>query len=59
MGRLITFELDNFDNFHSSSHNIESTFKEKLTLGRKGRNSKGKQSDSEEEEESDDDLEAI
>ena len=42
VGRLIAFELDNFDNYLPGSRNIESTFKAKLTLGRKGGNSKGK-----------------
>ena len=42
VGRLTTFELDNFDNYVPISHNIESNFKAKLTLGRKGGNSKGK-----------------
>ena len=42
VGRLTTFELDNFDNYLPGSRNIESTFKAKLTLGRKGGNSKGK-----------------
>ena len=40
--RLTTFELDNFDNYLPGSHNIESTFKAKLTLGKNGGNSKGK-----------------
>lgn len=59
VGRLTSFQLDNFDNYPSSSRNIESTFKDKLTLGRKGENSKGKQNDSEEDADLDDDLEAI
>ena len=36
VGRLTTFELDNFDNYPPRSCNIESTFKAKLILGRKG-----------------------
>ena len=59
VGRLTAFELDNFDNYLPRSHNIESKFKARLTLGRKGGNSKGKKSDNEEEEEFDDDIESI
>ena len=39
---LIMFELDNFDNYHHGSQNMESTFKAKLTLSKNGENSKGK-----------------
>ena len=42
VGRLSAFELDIFDNYAPSSNKIESSFKSKLTLGRKGGNSKGK-----------------
>lgn len=42
VGRLTNFELDNFDNYLPSTHIIESTFKAKLSFGRKGGNSKGK-----------------
>lgn len=59
VGRLSIFELDNFDNYAPSSNNLQSAFKEKLTLDRKGGNSKGKQDDSEEEEEPNEDLEVI
>ena len=58
VGRLTIFYLDNFDN-HTPSSNLESAFKEKLTLGRKGEKSKGKQVDNEEEVEPDEDLEAL
>ena len=37
--RLTNFELDNFDNCLPRCYNIERTFQEKLTLGRKGGNS--------------------
>ena len=50
VGRLTTFELDNFDNYLPGSRNIKSTLKAKLTLGRKGGNSKGKYFDSKGEE---------
>ena len=59
VGRLTTFELDNFDIYHLGSQNMESTFKAKLTLSRKGGNSKSKQFDSEEDQEYDADLESI
>ena len=59
MGRLTTFELDNFDNYAPTSSNFESTFKAKLTLGRKEGNSKGKQIYSEEEDDADENLEII
>ena len=35
VGRLITFELDNFDNYVPNTNNIESNFNAKLTLGMK------------------------
>lgn len=60
VGRLTTFELDNFDNYNLGSQIMESNFKAKINIGNKGGSSKGKQSDSEEEEEKfDDDIEAI
>ena len=59
VGRLTTFELDNFDNYLPTSHNIESTIKVKINLGRKEGKSKGKQIENEEDEDLDDDLEAI
>lgn len=40
MGRLSAFELDNFGNHAPTSRNFESAFKARLTLGRKGGNSK-------------------
>ena len=59
VGRITSFELENFDNYAPTSSNFESTFKEKLTLGRKGGNSKIKKVNSEVEEESDEDLKVI
>ena len=37
VGRLTTFELDNHDNYVPASKNIESTFKDKLSLKEKGK----------------------
>ena len=37
VGRLTTFELDNFDNYVPTSKNIESTFEAKLSLKEKGK----------------------
>ena len=37
VGRLTTFELDNFDNYVLASKNIESTFEAKLSLKEKGK----------------------
>ncbi|MBJ6949956.1 hypothetical protein JG666_22080, partial [Vibrio cholerae] len=59
MGKLTTFELDNYDNYVPSSSNLEPTFEAKLSLKKKAAKSKGKQSKSEEEDSFDSDLEAI
>ena len=59
MGRLTTFELDNFDNYAPNSSNLKSTFQAKLSLKKKAANSKRKRSDSEDEDNFDDDLEVI
>ena len=61
MGRLIAFELDNFDNYVPSSKSIESTFEAKLSLKEKGNKVKEIQSDSEKESEesSGSDLEIV
>ena len=62
MGRLTTFELDNFDNYVPSSKSIESAFEAKLSLKEKGKKVREIQlSDSEEEskESSDSDLEIV
>ena len=40
VGSLITFELDNFDNYVPNSGNIESTFQVKLSLKKKATKSK-------------------
>ena len=48
VGRLTTFELDNFDKFVPNSSHIESDYKEKLTLNKKNRK-KAKQVESEED----------
>ena len=37
VGRLTTFELDNFDNYVPASKNIESAFEAKLSLKEKGK----------------------
>ena len=42
VGRLTTFELDNFDNYDPTCKILESSFKEKLNLGRIGGKSKWK-----------------
>ena len=55
VGRLTTFELDNFDNYVPNSSNIEFAFNAKLSLGKKGKK-KIKQEESEEES-SEEDLE--
>ena len=44
VGRLATFELDNFDNYSPNPSTLESSFKAKLNLSKKDR--KGKQIDS-------------
>jgi hypothetical protein len=59
VGRLIVFELDNYDNYTPSSSNLESVFKAKVSLKKNSKRSKRKQSESEEEDSSDSDLEAI
>ena len=51
MGRLTSFELDNFDNYVPSSKNIESAFETKLSLKEKDKKIKDIQSESEEESE--------
>ena len=37
VGRLTTFELDNYDNYVPTSKNIESAFEAKLSLKEKGK----------------------
>ena len=61
VGRLIAFELDNYDNYVPSSKSIESAFEAKLTLKEKSKKLKDNQSGSEEETEegSDSDLEIV
>ena len=59
VGRLTTFELDNFDNYIPNSSNLESTFQAKLSLKKKVENSKSKKFDSEDEDGFDDDLKVI
>ena len=63
VGRLIAFELDNYDNYVPTSKNIESTFKARLSLKENGKKFKSSQSRSEEdgtsEESSDSDLEVV
>ena len=61
VGRLVAFELDNFDNHILASKNIESTFEGNLSLKEKGKKIKDIQSDSEEivEESFDSDLEVV
>ena len=61
MGRLTTFELDNYDNYVLASKNIESTFQAKFSLKEKGKKIKDIYSKSEEEskEISDSDLEVV
>ena len=57
VGRLTTFELDNYDNYVPSSSNLEYAFKAKLSLKKKAKRSKGNQYESEEEDSFDSDLE--
>ena len=57
VGRLTTFELDNYDNYVCSSINLEYEFKDKLSLKKKA--TKGKNSKSEEEDYSSSNLESI
>ena len=52
VGRLIAFELDNYDNYVCSSKGIEFVFEAKLSLRKRGKKSKANQSESEEDEES-------
>ena len=61
IGRLTTFELDNYDNYIPSSKGIEFAFEAKLSLKEKGKKSKANQSRSEEETEEsfDSDLEIV
>ena len=49
VGRLTSFELDNFDNYVPSSKNFESPFKAKLSLKDNGKKSKVNSSKSENE----------
>ena len=42
VGRLIAFELDNFDNYVPTSKNIESAFEAKLSLKKRRKEDKGK-----------------
>ena len=48
-GRLIDFELDNYDNCTPSSKGIESAFEAKLSLNKRSKKWKENQSQSEEE----------
>ena len=61
VGRLIAFELDNYDNYVPIFKNIESAFESKLLLKEKGKKSKANQSGSEEETKEifDSDLEIV
>ena len=59
VGRLTTFELDNFDNYVPNSGSIEYAFQAKQSLKKKGGKSKSKKSNNEDEDNSDDDLEVI
>ena len=59
LGRLTSFELDNFDNYIPNSNNLESAFQAKLSLKKKVAKSKSKRYDSEDEYASDGDLEVI
>ena len=59
VGRLTTFELDNYDNYTPSSSNLEPAFEANLSLNKKDTKPIKKQSKSEEEDKSDSDLEAI
>ena len=49
VGRLTSFELDNYDNYVPSSKGIESAFEAKLSLKKRSKKSKDNQSRSEEE----------
>ena len=61
VGRLTTFELDNYDNYVPASKNIESAFQAKLALKEIGKRLKENQSENEDESEesSDSDVEVI
>ncbi len=59
VGRLPTFELDDYDNYLPSSSNLESTFEAKVSLKKKAKRSERKQSKSEVKDNYDSDLEAI
>ena len=61
VGRLTSFELDNYDNYVPSSKNIDYAFEAKLSLKEKSKKSKANQLGSEEEteESSDIDLEIV
>lgn len=59
VGRLIEFELDNYDNYTPSSGNLDSAFKAKVSLKKKATRSKRKQSESEEEDSSISDIKFI
>ena len=58
VGRLIAFELDNFDNYLPTSKNIESAFEAKLSLKKKGKKSKSSQLESDEDETSEESLDS-
>ena len=61
VGRLTSFELDNYDNNVPSSKNIESTFEAKISFQKREKKSKANQSGTEEEKEeiSNSDLEVV
>ena len=61
VGRLTTFELDNFDNYVPSSKNFEFAFNAKLSLKDNGKKSNVRSSKSEDEteESSNNDLEVV
>ena len=58
VGRLTTFELDNYDNYVPKSSNLESAFQATLSLMKKAAKSK-RQLGSEDEDALDEDLEVI
>ena len=59
VGRLTTFEIDNYDSYVPNSSNLESAFKAKLSLKKRVAKSKSIQFESDEEDSFDSDLEAI
>lgn len=59
VGRLTTFELDNFNNYVPNSSSIKYALQDKLSLKKKGWKSKSNKSNSEDEDNFDDDLEVI